>query len=295
MRVYKQKKFPLHLRWELYPVKHEPGKKAKYGGSYMEEADWWQRKRKKSLLNELKFMAPEILLLQGLRKENPRLWNVSFPFHLGLYLAIGTLFLLFLGAGAMVFGLEAAPGKGSILSTLYYLTILVGFIALTSGTAGSLALLQRRMRTPELRNYSGISDYLNLLLIMFFFLTCLMAWLFHDHAFDGARAYLYSLLTFGRSPAGATLELTFWGRLAVIFSSVLIAYLPFTHMSHMFMKYFMYHSVKWEDTPNVNSGDMEAAILQNLGLKPTWAAPHVGADGNKAWADIAAPPKEEGK
>ncbi len=294
MRVYKQKKFPLHLRWELYPVKHEPGEKAKYGGSYMEEVDWWQRERKKSLLNELKFMAPEILLLRGLRKENPRLWNVSFPLHLGLYLAIGTLFLLFLGAAAMVFGREVAPGKGLILSSLYYLTILVGFIALTSGTAGSVALLGRRMRTPELRNYSGVSDYLNLLLLMFFFLACLLAWLFHDHAFDGARTYMYSLLTFGRNPAGATFEPTFLGRLAVIFSSVLIAYLPFTHMSHMFMKYFMYHSVKWEDAPNVNGGGMEPAILQNLGLKPTWAAPHVGADGNKAWADIAAP-KKDGK
>jgi hypothetical protein len=32
---------------------------------------------------------------------------------------------------------------------------------------------------------------------------------------------------------------------------------------------------------------IEAAVLENLGLKPTWAAPHVGADGKQTWAQIA--------
>ena len=31
---------PLHVRWELYPVPHE-GSKTVYGGSFMEEKDWW--------------------------------------------------------------------------------------------------------------------------------------------------------------------------------------------------------------------------------------------------------------
>ncbi|MGA2957349.1 MAG: hypothetical protein ABSF48_16685 [Thermodesulfobacteriota bacterium] len=57
---------PLHVRWELYPVKHEAGKKAEYGGSYMEEPNWWGKKRERSLFNEIKYMVPEILLLRGL-------------------------------------------------------------------------------------------------------------------------------------------------------------------------------------------------------------------------------------
>jgi len=43
-------RMPMHLRWELYPVAHEGGGRAAYGGSYLEESDWWQKKRQVSLL-----------------------------------------------------------------------------------------------------------------------------------------------------------------------------------------------------------------------------------------------------
>ena len=36
-------RMPMHLRWELYPVAHEGGGRAKYGGSYLEESDWWTK------------------------------------------------------------------------------------------------------------------------------------------------------------------------------------------------------------------------------------------------------------
>jgi len=287
MRIYKHLKLPLHVRWELYPVKHEVGRKAEYGGSYMEELNWWEKKKKSSLYNEIRYMIPEILFLRGLKKENPRLWNISFPFHFGFYLAIGTLVLLVLGAFSMLLGFPISPGRGFVSSLIYYLTILLGFLGLILGTAGTAALFRRRLREPELRNYSSFSDYLNLAFIFLFFHISLLAWLFHDHAFDGARAYIYSLLTFGATPGEMGGNRTFLGALSIILGSLLIAYLPLTHMSHMFMKYFLYHSVKWEDTPNMTGSRIEAAVLENLGLKPTWAAPHIGADGKKTWAQIA--------
>jgi len=287
MRIYKHLKLPLHVRWELYPVKHEVGRKAEYGGSYMEELNWWEKKKKSSLYNEIRYMIPEILFLRGLKKENPRLWNISFPFHSGFYLAIGTLVLLVLGAFSMLLGFPISPGRGFVSSLIYYLTILLGFLGLILGTAGTAALFRRRLREPELRNYSSFSDYLNLAFIFLFFHISLLAWLFHDHAFDGARAYIYSLLTFGATPGEMGGNRTFLGALSIILGSLLIAYLPLTHMSHMFMKYFLYHSVKWEDTPNMTGSRIEAAVLENLGLKPTWAAPHIGADGKKTWAQIA--------
>jgi nitrate reductase gamma subunit len=287
MRTYKQIKLPLHVRWELYPVKHEAGKKAEYGGSYMEELNWWEKEKKSSLLNEIRYMIPEILFLRGLKKENPRLWKISFPFHFGFYLMIGTLALLILGAFSMVLGFPIAPGRGFLSSLIYHLTILLGFLGLALGTGGTAALFRRRLRDPELRNYSAFSDYLNLVFIFLFFHISLLAWLFHDHAFDGARAYVYSLLTFGGIPAGMAGNRTFLGSLSIVLGSLLTAYIPLTHMSHMFMKYFLYHSVKWEDTPNMAGSRIEAAVLENLGLKPTWAAPHVGADGKQTWAQIA--------
>ncbi len=83
------------------------------------------------------------------------------------------------------------------------------------------------------------------------------------------------------------------GLLTIVSASLLVAYIPLTHMSHMFMKYFLYHKVKWDDAPNRPGGLMEAAIKNNLELKPTWQAKHIGADGHKSWRDIASSaPKE---
>ena len=89
-RIYRQFSLPVHVRWEIYPVQHEPAAKVAYGGSYMEEIDWWEKKREQSLLSELRYMVPEILFIRGLWKENRCLWLVSFPFHFGLYLMIAT-------------------------------------------------------------------------------------------------------------------------------------------------------------------------------------------------------------
>lgn len=48
-RFIRIQKIPHHLRWEIYPVAHEPGDKAKYGGSYFEEPNWWEKPRKTSI------------------------------------------------------------------------------------------------------------------------------------------------------------------------------------------------------------------------------------------------------
>ncbi len=286
VRIYRQVKLPLHLRWELYPVKHEAGNKAQYGGSYMEEPNWWEKERRRSLVNELRYMVPEILLLRGLYQGNRGLWNVSYPFHLSLYLLLGTLFLLVLGAILMLFRISIIPGKGFMPAFIYYLTILTGFGGLTGGTLGVVGLLHQRIKNPKLKAYSTLADYLNLLFFLFVLGASLLAWLFHDHAFDGARTYLYGLLTLGGQP-GETTEASFLGRLATVLISLIIAYVPLTHMSHFFMKYFIYHWVRWEDNPNVKGSDIEAAVMRNLGFKPTWAASHTGADGGKTWAEIA--------
>ncbi len=49
---------PPHVRWELYPVGHESGERAEYGGSYLEDVDWWKKPRHVSRINELKVMIP---------------------------------------------------------------------------------------------------------------------------------------------------------------------------------------------------------------------------------------------
>lgn len=287
IRVYKQLSMPMHLRWELYPVKTEVGEKAKYGGSYLEESNWWEKKREHSLWNEIKYMVPEIVLLRGLWEENRKLWWVSFPFHFGLYMLIATFGLLFFGAIAMLAGVAVTPGGGVLGALLYYATIFTGFVGLILGTIGCLGLLIRRLTDSEMTGYTSIVDYFNLIVFLVFLVAALLAWLFFDHAFVGARLYIYGLLTFGGAPTGLVAQTSVFGTVTAIMTSFLIAYVPLTHMSHMFMKYFMYHEVRWEDSPNIKGGKVEANILKYLGFKPTWSAPHIGADGNKNWADIA--------
>jgi len=82
-RLLRYLRAPVHLRWDLYPVAHEPLPRRRYGGSYLEEREWWTRTRRRDLGGEIGVMAAEILLLKGVRDHNRRLWRASAPFHWG--------------------------------------------------------------------------------------------------------------------------------------------------------------------------------------------------------------------
>ncbi|NIO27743.1 MAG: hypothetical protein GTO29_04215 [Candidatus Latescibacteria bacterium] len=143
-------RLPIHLRWELYPVAHEAGR-AHYGGSYLEETDWWKKPRENSMMGELKVMVPEILFLAALKEHNPRMWIRSFPFHFGIYLAIGATFVMILKAvlGAISTGIVTGT-FGAFLSGL---GIVCGAAGLCLGILGALGLLQRRLTHPDLEPF----------------------------------------------------------------------------------------------------------------------------------------------
>ena len=105
-------RLPLHLRWELYPVPHEAKERAKHGGSYFEMKDWWTQPVESDFSGEVRCMLEEILFLKGLREFKRRMWYRSYPFHLGLYLAIGASALLLASAVLSI----AAPtcGRGGL-------------------------------------------------------------------------------------------------------------------------------------------------------------------------------------
>jgi nitrate reductase gamma subunit len=290
--LYRQITLPVHVRWELYPVQHERGARAAYGGSYLEELNWWEKKQEKSLFNEYRYMLPEILFLRGLWKENKALWWVSFPFHFALYLMIATFGLLLLHTLVILWNDYPAASGGIVKSLLDGLIFLLGWTGLILGSIGSLGLLYKRWTNPDLRNYSSFSDYFNLLFILLFFFSALAS-LSGDPLLEGAKAYTFGLVTGGVPLNGYAPGQSISGRVAIVSVSLLVAYIPLTHMSHMFMKYFLYHNVKWDDAPNRRGGRIEAAIRENLKLKPKWQGKHVGADGRKSWGDIASSaPKE---
>jgi len=292
-RVCRQLTLPVHVRWEIYPVQHEKAARSAYGGSYMEEADWWKSPYQTSSINEFKYMAPEILLLRGLWKENKRLWRVSFPFHLGLYLMLATFFLLLISAGLTLWAPSTFAEGGILRAGLDGLIAACGWIGLIAGFVGSLGLLYRRLTDADLKRYATPADYLNLVLILVFFLVA-MAAAFSDPFFDGAKGYLAGLLTAGTFRPVYEPGQSLSGALTIMLASLLAAYIPLTHMSHMFMKYFLYHRVKWDDAPSRPGNAVEAAVLENLNLRPSWSAKHVDADGGKSWKDIASSaPKEK--
>jgi nitrate reductase gamma subunit len=275
-------KMPMHIRWELYPVAHEGGGKAAYGGSYLEETEWWTKKREVSLFGEIKVMVPEILFLVALREHNKKLWTRSFPFHFGLYLVGGvTAFML---AGGLVIGYLPEGIAAPVAKSVGLVAPFLGGAGLVLGIIGAIGLFMRR-RGRELRDYTAPADLFNLVFFIAAFGVSLVSFLAYDRDFSMVTTFITNLVTFNLDPVGtgtAALMLA----LSVVLLSLLTAYIPTTHMSHFIGKYFAYHSIRWSDEPNLAGGRQEKTIQELLSRPVTWSAPHIGADGKKSWLDV---------
>jgi nitrate reductase gamma subunit len=292
-RFVKISRLPMHLRWELYPVAHEKGK-ADYGGSYLEESDWWTKPRESSMLGELKVMIPEILLLAGVWEHNRSQWLRSFPFHFGLYMLAGLVGLLLFGGIATAAGASITPDGGLVWSAVYHLTYVVGFVGLALCLIGSLALLARRMFDVDYAEYTKKGDYFNLAFFVVTVLVALGAHAMGDTDFAGLRGYVTQLVTFdfAAANAGETSILSLTG-LEIVLGCLLFAYIPMTHMSHFFTKWFMYHDIRWSDEPNFRGSKIEKKIQEALQYPVSWSAPHIRGDGKKNWVDVATSGVEE--
>ncbi|TAL69321.1 MAG: hypothetical protein EPN82_07200 [Bacteroidetes bacterium] len=293
---------PVHLRWELYPVPHEKGR-ASYGGSILEEVDWWTKKKEKDHLGELKVMIPEILLLKGVWEHNKELWLGSFPFHFALYLFIGNIALFIIAILIQITGISPFVFEPksfwdsfwSIYRTVIDVLIWFGSIL---GILGAIRLLFSRIVNRNLAKYSTASHYFNILLIGVIYFTALWWRIVDTNMVINLMGFYLGLLTFSKDIAmNIPVIIPKIGYSHIIISLFFIIYLPFTHMTHFFAKYFTYHSVRWEDTPNAPGSKIAERVSEQLNQKVTWAAPHIGADGNKNWIAIAssAPAKEEKK
>ncbi len=285
-RAVKIARLPIHLRWELYPVAHEKGR-ASYGGSYLEEPEWWTKPRQVSLLGELKVMIPEIVLLAGVWEHNRKHWFRSFPFHFGLYLLAGTIALLLVGGIAGAAGVEVSAAAGPFGQALYHLTYALGYAGLGLGLAGALGLLATRTFDADYREYTKKADYFNLGFFVAAFATALAAHALVDPQFVALRSFFARLVTFDFSAAEAGSSLAGLTAVEIVLGTLLLAYVPMTHMSHFFMKWFMYHDVRWNDEPNLPGGKIERKITAALAYPVSWSAPHIRGDGKKNWVDVA--------
>jgi nitrate reductase gamma subunit len=288
-RAIRYARYPIHLRWELYPVPHEDPRRVGHGGSYFEEGSWWTKPIRFNLAGELRAMVPEMLFLKGLRDFNRAMWRRSFPFHFGLYLLIGTAGPVLVAA---LLGLLApAVLLGPLGIGLHWLYTFTGFSGVILALYGAAALLLRRLTAKDLRPYTTPGDILNLCWFLAAFGCLLAGFLLRSPDSSGIVHLVQALLTFDTSVRIPGLL-----ALGLVLSALLAAYIPFTHMSHFIGKYFTYHSIRWDDRP-LRSGDrVERKMAEYLTYRPTWAAPHVGADGTRSWAEVATTnPAQKGK
>jgi nitrate reductase gamma subunit len=283
-RFFMWSKMPIHVRWELYPVAHE-AKRVHYGGSYLEDVDWWKKPREASMVAELKEMVPEILFLVALREHNRKLWTYSFPFHFGLYLVIGCTVVMF-GTGALgaIWPGAVAGGFGRLLA---YLAMACAYAGLGLSLIGALGLLFRRLTDPDLKDYTSGADIFNLLFFLAAFGCALAHLVLVDRDLSKSMYFVQGLLTLKMGALQGTSTETLFTTAAVVMMGMLVAYIPLTHMSHFVGKYFAYHSIRWNDAPNLRGGDQEEGIGEVLNYPVSWAAPHIQGDGKKTWADVA--------
>jgi nitrate reductase gamma subunit len=288
-RVIQCARTPVHLRWELYPIPHEKADQARHGGSYFEENDWWERPQERRLRGQWAAMLQEIFLLRALRESNPRLWAASLLFHAGLYLSIAAAGVAAVSglAGLAISGAEWAGH----LRALAPVSSGMGLAGAALMVAGACWLLVKRVGDPALKNYTKPADIFNLAWFVFAF--ALMA---IGYAMPGTGTASAAEVVRGAFHFDLALRIgTAYGA-GLILASMLAAYIPFTHMAHFIAKYFTWHSVRWDDRRNEPGGAVERGAAVYLNCKPAWSAPHVGANGKRDWAEIAAMnPVEEAK
>lgn len=290
-KAFKLASSPVHLRWELYPVPHESKERANYGGSKLEEVDWWTKVHKKNILGELTAMFSEIAFLKGVYEHNKDLWLGSYPFHFGLYFFIINIFLMLIAGILSILGITINSNAFGFWGFYYTILNIILWIGSSIGLIGSIRILFSRIVDKNLSLYSTPSHYFNIVIIGLLYLTALIWLITEPKAVEQMILYYSSILSFSTS-----YNLPFIGVLHTVIALFLFLYIPFTHMTHFFTKFFTYHKVRWEDEPNVKGAKMQKKIEKQLQHTVTWSAPHIGADGRKNWiAIVTQPVKKENK
>ncbi len=273
---------PLHLRWELYPVPHEVKGRAAYGGSYLEDADWYTHKQEHSLAGTLKGFLMEALFLHATREHNRELWLRTYPFHVGLYLLLGSLGLTVLSAMSALAG-----HSGWFFKLCLYLAALGNLLGFIGVLLGSVGLIQRRLGKPDLRKFSTNEHFFNLGLFALWSALGLLLCLAHGPLGFTREGMLFIA---GMLSVETALSCTFLYILYLLLSFFIFIWVPVSFMGHAYMKYFTWHDIRWGDEPTQDNPKTQAALMKNLGRPMSWSAPHIQGDGKMTWAEMATTP-----
>ena len=265
-RAWRYASAPEHLRWDLYPVAHEPAARRAYGGSHLEEREHWTKPRETSLVGEATAMLEEIVFLRGVWRHNRRVFWGSLPFHWGLYLLIGVTALL------------VPAAAGFMPAWLFWILDLLAFAGGALVFAGAVRLLILRTTDPGLKRYSAPLDRVNLALFAALGALSLAIPFSGEGMAEVSRA-VAAAAVFDASPVPALVAAH------MLLAGLIIGYFPFTRMVHFFAKYFLYHDVRWDDRPLEAGSVMERRLRAALDYGVSWSADHVGP--GRTWGEVA--------
>lgn len=260
-RIMTLNRLPSHLRWELAPIPGEKGK-GKYGGSYLEEYEWWNEKRNLDRISPVLYMAEEILFMKGVLKNNKSLWPLTTALHLGVYLIVGLL--VFSIINAILIGLQVPL---NVLNVFLIIATVFAFAGYILGIIGSLGLIIKRIIDPNLQPFTTLSRYFNLVFLAAVFISGLCALLMLPDFSYQLGLFLQKTFTLDNSitvPVSLSVH--------IILSLLFLLYLPTTDMAHFFAKYFLYEEVRWNDKPL--DGNMEKELNNLIGHQGDWTAEH---------------------
>ena len=286
-KVWKYFKMPTNLRWEIYPIPHEKGKE--YGGSYMEEPEFWTKPREKSTSKDVWEIAKKYLTMGGYYRRVKSYWLGLYPWHVGFYLIVVFDGLILLDALLMkTAGLDVSGGSANAGGLfLYYLTLVTGMSSFILGTFGSIVLLIKRLSDADLRDYTSPQSYFNYLFCLALFVSGLVVYFAADSTFTGFREFWVGIIT------GKIIHVTAAEYIHLMLFNIFLIYLPFTRSTHYITLPLVYFKVRWND--NINRGGVEEdnKLGQLLSQPVEWRAPHIQT--GKNWGEVVGGMPEEEK
>jgi len=258
LRVRKCLNAPLHLHWELYK-----------GSSIYEQTEWWT-KADRTFGVKLWSMILDILFLREFYYRNRRFWYPLYVFHIGLYLLI--LWHAWLFIWAVLADIETVSILAWVWGTF---SALLTFI-------GGVVIFIMRMRDEELKVYYPPIHYLKWVFLLLTLVGGVYAVDIHfKSSMPALLKYVREQVTFADfehklhpAPGPA---------LHVLFASVWLVYLPFSHIFELFFRY--YHYLRWDEVPNKKGGMIEGRVKELLERPVTWSGPHIQS--GRRWREIA--------
>jgi nitrate reductase gamma subunit len=278
IKLAKYVRMPTHLRWELYPVIHE--EKLSYGGSYLEERNWWDKARKKRPFKGFFSLLKDYFTLSDYARRNFLYWIGLYPWHIGFILIITFHILCFFGAILIKWGIDVSPKSTETLGALfYYLTLIAGLSSFVLGILGGIIVMLNRIFNRSLREFATRVNYFTYFFTIVVFFTGFYSWFFEDPYLTEYRHFWVGLISLDFR------DVSLWTKIHIVVFDLFLIYLPFTRSLHYVTRFLAFFLIRWDDEPNLTGGKLEEKIRAQLERDVSWSAPHIGK--GKKWRELA--------